>query len=92
MNVAAGWRPPRVRRLPGGLTVGLVERRQAPVVSTVLCYRAGAAAEPARLAGAAHFLEHMMFKGSAAYGPGEVDRSSSSSPVTSAWKRFQRRR
>lgn len=74
MSVAAGWRPPEVRRLAGGLTVGLVERRQAPVVSTVVCYRAGAAAEPAEHAGIAHFLEHMMFKGSAGYGPGEVDR------------------
>ena len=74
MSVAAGWRPPRIRRLAGGLTVGLVERRQAPVVSTVVCYRVGAAAEPPELGGIAHFLEHMMFKGSAAYGPGEVDR------------------
>ena len=74
MSIAAGWRPPRVRQLASGLTVGLVERRQAPVVSTVLCYRAGSAAESAELAGIAHFLEHMMFKGSASYGPGEVDR------------------
>ncbi len=74
MSVAAGWRPPVVRRLAGGLTVGLVERRQAPVVSTVVCYRAGAAAEPPEHGGIAHFLEHMMFKGSAGYGPGEVDR------------------
>jgi zinc protease len=74
LSVAADWRPPVVRRLAGGLTVGLVERRQSPIVSTVVCYRAGAAAEPPGLAGLAHFLEHMMFKGSAAYGPGEVDR------------------
>ena len=74
MTVAAGWPLPRVRRLACGLTVGLVERRQAPVVSTVLCYRAGAAAEPPRLAGLAHFLEHMMFKGSPGYAAGEVDR------------------
>ena len=74
MTLAAGWPPPRVRRLACGLTVGLVERRQAPIVSTVLCYRAGAAVEPPALAGLAHFLEHMMFKGSARYGAGEVDR------------------
>ena len=71
---ASGWRPPRVRRLAGGLTVGLVPRRQAPVVSTVVCYRAGTAAERPGLAGLAHFVEHMMFKGSPGYGPGEVDR------------------
>jgi zinc protease len=74
LSAATGWRPPRVRRLGGGLTVALVQRRQAPVVSTVVCYRAGAAEERTQLAGLAHFLEHMMFKGSAGYGPGEVDR------------------
>jgi zinc protease len=74
LSVGSGWPPPQVRRLSGGLTVALVERRQAPVVSTVVCYRAGAADEPVEQAGIAHFLEHMMFKGSPGYGPGEVDR------------------
>ena len=73
----------RVPRLPGflsldrldnGLTVALVDNPQAPLVSTVLCYRAGTRDEPAGHGGVAHFLEHMMFKGSARFGPGEVDR------------------
>ena len=60
--------------LPNGLAVCLVRNAQAPIVSTALFYRAGARDEEAGEGGLAHFLEHMMFKGSARYGPGEVDR------------------
>ncbi|MGE5234555.1 MAG: M16 family metallopeptidase [Acidobacteriota bacterium] len=63
-----------LRTLPNGLTVCLLESRQAPLVTTALWYRAGTRDEPPGQGGIAHFLEHMMFKGSAAYGPGEVDR------------------
>ena len=65
---------PRVERLANGLTVCLVENRQAPIVTSALFYRAGTRDEPAGHGGVAHFLEHMMFKGSARYGPGEIDR------------------
>ncbi|MEE2775220.1 MAG: pitrilysin family protein [Acidobacteriota bacterium] len=63
-----------VEELPNGATVGLVRCPQAPIVSTVVWYRVGTAAEGPEEGGVAHFLEHMMFKGSAAYGPGDVDR------------------
>ena len=65
---------PRLERLDNGLTVCLLENRQAPIVTTALFYRAGTRDEPAGHGGVAHFLEHMMFKGSARYGPGEIDR------------------
>lgn len=64
----------RIARLANGLTVCVLENRQAPVVTAALSYRAGTRDEPARHGGVAHFLEHMMFKGSAAYGAGEIDR------------------
>ena len=64
----------RVERLPGGLTLCLLSNRRAPVVTTALWYRAGTRDEPSGHGGVAHFLEHMMFKGSARYGPGEIDR------------------
>jgi zinc protease len=75
--------PPALPRLPGeltverlasGLTVALLVNPQAPVVSSALWYRAGTRDEPAGHGGMAHFLEHMMFKGSAGFGLGEVDR------------------
>ena len=65
---------PRLERLDNGLTVCLLENRQAPIVTSALFYRVGTRDEPAGHGGVAHFLEHMMFKGSARYGPGEIDR------------------
>jgi zinc protease len=64
----------RLERLDNGLTVCLLANAQAPVVTTALFYRTGTRDEPAGHGGAAHFLEHMMFKGSARFGPGEIDR------------------
>lgn len=66
----------RVERfaLASGLEVCLIANRQAPIVTTVLLYRVGGRDEAPGESGAAHFLEHMMFKGAALYGPGEIDR------------------
>jgi len=64
----------RVERLENGLTLCLLANPQAPIVTTTLVYRAGTRDEPAGHGGAAHFLEHMMFKGSGRFGPGEIDR------------------
>ncbi len=64
----------RLTRLANGLTVCLVENRQAPVVTTALTFRAGTRDEVAGHGGVAHFLEHMMFKGAKVYGAGEIDR------------------
>ena len=61
-------------RLANGLTVCVLENHQAPVVTTALCFRAGTRDDPPGHGGAAHFLEHMMFKGSERFGPGEIDR------------------
>jgi zinc protease len=64
----------RLERLENGLTVCLLLNRQAPLVSTSLWYGAGARDEEPAQAGIAHFLEHMMFKGSRRYAAGEIDR------------------
>lgn len=62
------------RRLDNGLLLCRLDNPQAPLVTTALFYRAGTGDEQAGQGGVAHFLEHMMFKGSAAFGPGEIDR------------------
>ena len=64
----------RLERLDNGLTVCLLANAQAPIVTSALFYRAGTRDEPPGHGGVAHFLEHMMFKGSARFGPGEIDR------------------
>ncbi len=65
---------PRIRRLDNGLTICIIDNPRVPVVATAVIYRAGTRDESPGLGGAAHFLEHMMFKGSEHFGPGEIDR------------------
>ena len=50
--------------LGNGLRVVLAENRRAPVAAHYLYASAGAGEDPAGRSGVAHFLEHMMFKGS----------------------------
>jgi zinc protease len=54
---------PQSFRLSNGLTVVVLENHQFPVVEHTLWIRAGALDDPAGKSGIAHFLEHMMFKG-----------------------------
>ncbi len=57
--------------LPNGLTVVVVENHRAPVVTQMIWYRVGAADEVAGKSGLAHFLEHLMFKGTETAKAGE---------------------
>lgn len=49
--------------LPNGLEVVVVPDHRAPVVTHMIWYRVGAADETPGNSGLAHFLEHLMFKG-----------------------------
>jgi zinc protease len=60
--------------LPNGLAVVHSENRRAPVVAQYVYYGAGAGDDPAGKSGIAHFLEHMMFKGSARVPSGTFSR------------------
>lgn len=66
------------QRLRNGLRVLTAERHADPVACVLLYYKVGSRNETEREAGISHFLEHMMFKGSAAFGKGEVDRITAS--------------
>ncbi len=57
--------------LPNGLEVVVVEDHRAPVVTQMVWYRIGSADEAAGHSGIAHFLEHLMFKGTEKLAPGE---------------------
>ena len=61
-------------RLRNGLRVLIAERHLDPVVAAMIFYRVGSRHERPEEAGLSHFLEHMMFKGTAQLGKGEVDR------------------
>ena len=50
-------------RLGNGMRGVVIEDRRAPVVTHMVWYPVGGADDPAGRSGLAHFLEHMMFKG-----------------------------
>lgn len=52
--------------LPNGLAVVVVPDHRAPVVTHMIWYKAGSADEPPGKSGIAHYLEHLMFKGTKA--------------------------
>jgi zinc protease len=60
--------------LGNGLQVVVIPNSRAPVVTHMLWIRAGAADEPESVGGAAHFIEHLMFKGTPRQAPGEYSR------------------
>ncbi|WP_298984843.1 pitrilysin family protein [uncultured Roseibium sp.] len=49
--------------LENGLQVVVIPDRRAPVVTHMIWYKVGSADEPEGQSGVAHFLEHLMFKG-----------------------------
>ena len=55
-------------KLPNGITVLMLERHLSPTASLYISYRVGAVDEVKGASGAAHFLEHMMFKGTTSIG------------------------
>jgi zinc protease len=60
--------------LPNGLRVLVLPRHTAPVVTTMMWYRIGSRDELPGQTGIAHFLEHLMFKGTKKLAKGAVDR------------------
>ena len=58
--------------LDNGMQVVVVEDHRAPVLQHMVWYRAGSADEPVGSSGVAHFLEHLLFKGTDTMEPGEL--------------------
>ena len=52
--------------LENGMEVVVIEDHRAPIATHMVWYRVGAADEPRGKSGIAHFLEHLMFKGTEA--------------------------
>jgi predicted Zn-dependent peptidase len=65
--------PANVITLPSGLTVIHQYLPTTPVVAADVWVKAGASVEPEEWSGMAHFLEHMVFKGTKNVLPGEFD-------------------
>ena len=56
--------------LPNGLELVVIPDHRAPVVTHMIWYKVGAADETPGKSGLAHFLEHLMFKGTAKHPTG----------------------
>lgn len=65
---------PETFTLANGMQVVVVTNRRAPVVSHMVWFKAGSADEPRGKSGIAHFLEHLMFKGTPTVPPGEFSK------------------
>ncbi|HEX8203247.1 MAG TPA: pitrilysin family protein, partial [Isosphaeraceae bacterium] len=62
------------RTLGNGLKALVLPRPGAPVVVCDLYYPVGSVDEPAGRSGLAHFVEHMLFKGTERFPKGQIDR------------------
>src|SRR3954462_6597746 len=62
-DIASFEKRVQVRTLPNGLTVILMQRKEAPVFSFYTFVDAGSSQDPKGKTGLAHMFEHMAFKG-----------------------------
>src|ERR1700704_4980251 len=67
--------PPATFTLPNGLQVVVIPDHRTPVVTQMIWYKVGSADETPGESGLAHFLEHLMFKGTAKHPVGEFSQT-----------------
>src|SRR6201987_703980 len=67
--------PPTTFTLPNGLQVVVIQDHRTPVVTQMIWYKVGSADETPGKSGLAHFLEHLMFKGTAKHPVGEFSQT-----------------
>jgi predicted Zn-dependent peptidase len=64
----------RIYTLPNGLTVYLSVYKNAPRIQTYIAVRAGSKNDPSHATGLAHYLEHMVFKGTDKFGTRDFEK------------------
>jgi zinc protease len=67
--------PPTSFTLGNGLQVVVIPDRRTPVVTEMIWYKVGSADETPGKSGLAHFLEHLMFKGTERHPVGEFSQT-----------------
>jgi len=73
-NAAVGSQPSSFT-LQNGLQVVVIPDHRTPVVTQMIWYKVGSADETPGKSGLAHFLEHLMFKGTAKHPAGEFSET-----------------
>lgn len=64
----------RIYKLPNGLTVYLSVNKEKPRIQTYIAVRTGSRNDPAETTGLAHYLEHLMFKGTQKFGTSDYEK------------------
>lgn len=64
----------RIYTLDNGLTVYLTQNNVKPEIQTYIVVRAGSQNDPLETTGLAHYLEHLMFKGTKQYGTTDYEK------------------
>jgi zinc protease len=67
--------PPATFTLGNGLQVVVIPDHRTPVVTQMIWYKVGSADETSGKSGLAHFLEHLMFKGTSKHPAGEFSQT-----------------
>ncbi|MEA2886587.1 MAG: zinc protease [Bradyrhizobium sp.] len=67
--------PPASFTLANGMQVVVIPDHRTPVFTKMVWYKVGSADETPGKSGLAHFLEHLMFKGTAAHPAGEFSKT-----------------
>src|SRR6202020_1127216 len=67
--------PPATFTLGNGLQVVVIPDHRTPVVTQMIWYKVGSADETPGKSGLAHFLEHLMFKGTSKHPAGEFSET-----------------
>jgi zinc protease len=67
--------PPAAFTLGNGLNVVVIPDHRTPVVTQMIWYKVGSADETPGKSGLAHFLEHLMFKGTSKHPAGEFSQT-----------------
>ncbi len=63
----------RIYTLPNGLKVYLSVNKEAPRIAAYIAVRTGSRNDPAETTGLAHYLEHLMFKGTTHFGTSNAE-------------------
>jgi predicted Zn-dependent peptidase len=64
----------RIYTLDNGLKVYLSVNKEQPRIQTYIAVRTGSKNDPAETTGLAHYLEHLMFKGTTHFGVTDVEK------------------
>ena len=73
----------RIYTLDNGLKVYLSVNKEEPRIQTFIAVRTGSKNDPAETTGLAHYLEHLMFKGTTHFGASNVEAGCLRAPHTS---------